>query len=90
MNSGVKMFLFFLAGTAAGAVGISYLNRNKMDFSHLKPYCTDILTKGINLKDSVAAKMSEMKEDLEDMAAEARDRLDSAKMSDHKDNGPAA
>lgn len=82
MSTGSKMFLWFLAGTVAGAAGISYLNRNRMDFSHMKPFCTDLLAKGINLKDSVASKVSEMKEDFEDMAAEARDRVDSAKMGE--------
>lgn len=81
MNSGTKMALFFLAGAAVGAGGLCYLNRNKMDFSHWKPMATNLLTKGINLKDSVTAKVAEMKEDLEDMAAEARDRVDAAKIS---------
>lgn len=81
MSSGVKMFLWFAAGAAAGAAGITYLNRNKMDFSYMKPMCTNLLSKGINLKDTVVSKVSEMKEDFDDMAAEARDRIDSAKMA---------
>lgn len=76
-----------LAGTVAGAAGISYLNRNRMDFSHMKPFCTGLLAKGINLKDSLATKVSEMKEDFEDMAAEARDRVDSAKAGDENAGG---
>ena len=87
MSSGSKMILWFLAGTVAGAAGISYLNRNRMDFSHMKPFCTGLLAKGINLKDSLATKVSEMKEDFEDMAAEARDRVDSAKGGDENAGG---
>lgn len=83
MSSGSKMLLWFMAGAAAGALGVSCLNRNKMDFSHMKPFCTDLLTKGINFKDSVTAKMSEMKEDFDDMAAEARDRVDAAKVGEN-------
>lgn len=83
MSSGSKMLLWFIAGAAAGAVGISCLNRNKMDFSRMKPFCTDLLTKGMNFKDSITAKMSEMKEDFDDMAAEARDRVDAAKMGEN-------
>lgn len=87
MSPAGKMFLWFLAGTVTGAAGISYLNRNKMDFSHMKPLCTGLIAKGINLKDSVASKVSEMKEDFEDMAAEARDRVDAAKMVDENGGG---
>lgn len=83
MSSGVKMMLWFLAGTATGAAGISYLNRNRMDFSYMKPVCTNLLTKGINLKDTVVSKVTELKEDFDDMAAEARDRVDAAKMAEH-------
>lgn len=81
MSSGAKMFLWFLAGTAAGAAGISYLNRNRMDFSHLRPIGANLLATGINLKDKVLARVEEMKEDFEDMAAEARERVDAEKLA---------
>lgn len=82
MSSSGKMLLWFLTGTVAGAAGISYLNRSRMDFSHMKPFCTGLIAKGITLKDSLASKVYEMKEDFDDMAAEARDRVDAAKMGE--------
>lgn len=86
MSTGGRMFLWFMAGAVAGAVGVSYLNRNKMDFSRMKPFCTDLLAKGIDLKDSVVSKVSEIKEDFEDMTAEARERVDAAKMGEETKN----
>ena len=74
MSGGVKIFLAFLGGAAAGAAGLAYLNRNRLDFSYLKPIATDYMAKGLNLKDQMMRKMSAVKEDFEDMAAEARDR----------------
>lgn len=82
MSTGTRMFLWFIGGAVTGAAAISYLNRNKMDFSHMKPICTNLLTKGISLKDSIVTRYGEMKEDFDDMAAEARDRVDAAKMAE--------
>lgn len=82
MSSGTKMFLWFLGGAVTGAAAISYLNHNRMDFSHLKPFCTNLMAKGITLKDNLATRYGEMKEDFDDMAAEARDRVDAVKMGE--------
>ena len=76
MNGGMKIFLAFLGGVAAGATGLAWINRNRLDFSHLKPVATDYLAKGINLKDQMMCKVLAMKEDFEDIAAEAREQVD--------------
>lgn len=71
-----------MGGAITGAAGLAYLNRNRMDFSYMKPIATDYMAKGINLKDQMMRKVAAMKEDFEDMAAEARDRVDEANMGE--------
>lgn len=82
MNGGTKIFLAFLGGMATGAAGLAYLNRNRLDFAYMKPIATDCIAKGINLKDQMMRKITAMKEDFEDMAAEARDKVDSENMAE--------
>lgn len=79
--SGWKPLLWFLAGAASGVAGLAYLNRNKMDFSHMKPICENIIAKGLEITNKTTAKFSEMKEELEDMAMAARDRVDAERMA---------
>ncbi|MDE5879193.1 MAG: hypothetical protein K2G99_04100, partial [Desulfovibrio sp.] len=50
------------------------------DFGHMKPLMTGLMGKSMVMKDAVMAKMETMKEDLEDMAAEAREQVDQARM----------
>lgn len=80
MSDGTKLLLTFLGGAIAGAVGLAALNRNKMDFSQVKPWMTDMMSKGMVMKDAMMSRMECMKEDLEDMAAEARDQVDQARL----------
>lgn len=89
MSDGAKIIWAFLGGAISGAAGLAYLNRNRMDFSHLKPVATDYMARGINLKDQVIRKITAIKEDMEDMAAEARDMVDAENMagSDSADGG---
>lgn len=82
MSGGTKIFLAFIGGVATGAAGLAYLNRNRLDFSYMKPIATDWMAKGMNLKDQTMRKIIAMKEDLEDIAAEARDKVDSENMAD--------
>lgn len=82
MSNGAKIFWAFAGGAVLGAAGLAYLNRNSMDFRYMKPIATDLLTRGMNLKDNFMTRVTAMKEDFEDMAAEARDRVDSMKMGE--------
>lgn len=79
MNDGTKLAVAFLSGAALGAVGLALLNRGKLDFEYLKPICTNLLSKGMDLKDDLMRHVESMKEDWEDMAAEARDQADARK-----------
>ncbi|MDE5832385.1 MAG: hypothetical protein K2H64_05285 [Desulfovibrio sp.] len=87
MSGGAKIFWAFLGGTITGAVGLAYLNRNRLDFSYMKPITTDCLARGLNLKDQMMRKIAAVKEDFEDMAAEARDRVNEENMAENNDQG---
>ena len=87
MSGGAKLFWAFLGGTIAGAAGLAFLNRNRLDFSYMKPIATDYMAKGLNLKDHMMRKMSAVKEDFEDMAAEARDRVNMENMNKVEQHG---
>ena len=80
MSGGAKIFWAFFGGAIAGAAGLAYLNRNRLDFSYMKPIATGCMVKGLNLKDEMMRTMAAVKEDFEDMAAEARDRVNEENM----------
>ena len=61
--------LFFLGGVALGAIGAVAVSRGKLD---LKPLATDLISRGLEVKDAVLAKADAVREDVEDMVAEAR------------------
>ena len=69
MNSYVKYGLFFLGGVALGAIGAVAVSRGKLD---VKPFATKVLSHGMDIKDALVAKAEALREDLEDIAAEAR------------------
>ena len=69
MNNNLKYGLFFLGGIALGALGAVAVSRGKLD---LKPLATDLISRGLEVKDAVLAKADAVREDVEDMVAEAR------------------
>lgn len=69
MNSGIKFGLFFLGGIALGALGAVALSKGKLN---LKPVAADLISRGIDVKDALMSKVEAVKEDMEDLAAEAR------------------
>lgn len=69
MNTGFKLGLFLLGGIALGALGAVAVSRGKLDF---KPLAADLLSRGIDVKDALMSKVEAVKEDMEDLAAEAR------------------
>jgi hypothetical protein len=69
MNENMKYALFFLGGVALGAVGAVAVSRGKLD---LKPFAADLLSRGLDVKDALVAKADAVREDVEDMVAEAR------------------
>lgn len=68
MNSGIKFGLFFLGGIALGALGAVALSKGKLN---LKPVAADLISRGMDVKDALMSKVEAVKEDMEDLAAEA-------------------
>ena len=69
MNIGIKFGLFFLGGIALGALGAVALSKGKLN---LKPVAADLISRGMDVKDALMSKVEAVKEDMEDLAAEAR------------------
>lgn len=76
MNNSLKYGLFFLGGLALGVVGTVAVTRGKLD---LKPLATDLVSRGMDMKDAIMSKVESVKEDMEDLAAEARQAADKRK-----------
>ncbi|WP_303927552.1 DUF6110 family protein [Desulfovibrio piger] len=76
MNNGLKYGLFFLSGLALGVVGTVAVTRGKLD---LKPLATDLVSRGMDMKDAIMSKVEAVREDMEDLAAEARQAADKRK-----------
>lgn len=70
MNENMKYGLFFLGGLALGANGAVAVSRGKLD---IKPLAADLLSRGMDVKDAVLAKVETVKENVDDMVAEARE-----------------
>ena len=68
MNENVKYGLFFLGGVALGAIGAVAVSRGKLD---LKPFATELVSRGLDAKDALMAKAETVRENVEDLVAEA-------------------
>lgn len=69
MNENMKYALFFLGGVALGTIGAVAVSKGKLD---LKPLATDLISRGLDVKDAVLAKVETAKENMDDLVAEAR------------------
>ena len=69
MNEGMKCGVWFLGGVALGVLGAVAVSKGKLDF---KPMATDLLSRGMDVKDALLSKVESIKEDVEDLTAEAR------------------
>ncbi|WP_418765876.1 DUF6110 family protein [Mailhella sp.] len=69
MNDNMKYGLFFLGGVALGAIGAVAVSRGKLD---LKPFATELMSRGLDAKDALLAKAETVRENVEDMVAEAQ------------------
>ena len=76
MNENMKYGLFFLGGLALGANGAVVVSRGKLD---IKPLAADLLSRGMDVKDAVLAKVETVKENVDDMVAEAREASEKRK-----------
>ncbi len=69
MNSYTKYGLIFLGGVALGALGAVAITRGKLD---IKPLASDLLSGGMALRDKIMTGVEGVKEDIEDVIAEAQ------------------
>lgn len=69
MNENLKYGLIFLGGLAAGALGAVAVSRGNVN---LRPIAADLLSRGMNVKDCMMSKMETVKEEVEDLVAEAQ------------------
>lgn len=79
MDNGTKIALAFLGGAVAGAAALALLNRGKIDLEYLKPLATEWINKGMDLKDTLIARVDAMKENMEQMASESRSQAEARK-----------
>lgn len=69
MNDNMKYGLFFLGGVALGAIGAVAVSRGKLD---LKPFATELMSRGLDARDALLARAETVRENVEDMVAEAQ------------------
>ena len=69
MNENLKYGLFFLGGAALGAIGAVVVSRGKLD---LKPFAAELVSRGLDLRDAVMARAETVRENVEDVVAEAQ------------------
>lgn len=69
MNENLKYGLFFLGGAALGALGAVAVSRGKLD---LKPFATELVSRGLDVRDALLAKAEMVRENMEDVVAEAQ------------------
>ena len=82
MNENLKYGLFFLGGIALGALGTVAVSRGKLD---IKPLATDLLSRGLDVKDALMAKADVVRENMEDMVAEAHAVSEQRKAALHEE-----
>ncbi|MBR4742415.1 MAG: hypothetical protein IK079_05930 [Desulfovibrio sp.] len=76
MNNVLKYGLILVGGIALGAIGAMAVSKGKLD---LKPMATDLLSRGLNVKDAILGKVEALKEDLEDTLAAVKQKADAKK-----------
>lgn len=69
MNENLKYGLFFLGGATLGAIGAVAVSRGKLD---LKPFAAELVSRGLDLRDAVMARAETVRENVEDVVAEAQ------------------
>lgn len=82
MNSFIKYGLVFLGGLVVGALGASAARRGSLN---LKPLATDLISRGLDVKDALLSRVEAVKEDMQDLAAEARAKAEDRKSASQQD-----
>lgn len=82
MNSVFKYGLVFLGGLVVGALGASAARRGSLN---IKPLATDLISRGLDVKDALLSRMEAVREDMQDLAAEARAKAEERKAAPQQD-----
>lgn len=82
MNSVLKYGLVFLGGLVVGALGASAARRGSLN---IKPLATDLISRGLDVKDALLSRMEAVREDMQDLAAEARAKAEERKAAPQQD-----
>ncbi|MDO5538403.1 MAG: hypothetical protein Q4F72_12855 [Desulfovibrionaceae bacterium] len=69
MNSTLKYALIFAGGMVAGIAAATAVSRGAIN---LKPLAAGIVSRGMDVKDAIANTFEKLKEDCQDLVAEAR------------------
>lgn len=69
MNNTTKYGLIFLGGVVVGALGAVAVTRGKLQ---VKPLAADLISGGMELRDKIMAGVEGVREDIEDVVAEAQ------------------
>ncbi len=81
MNGFLKFGLVFLGGLVLGIAAKQVTN-----CSGLRPAAADLLSKGLDVKDCVMAKVETLKEGVEDLVAEAQNASEKRKVDNEQAN----
>ncbi len=69
MDNTTKCGLFFLGGLVVGALGAVAITRGEL---RIKPLASDLVSGGLELRDKLMAGVESVREDIEDVVAEAQ------------------
>ncbi len=76
MNGFFKFALTFLGGVVVGVVGASAVSRKE----GVRPLAADLISRGLDAKDVLLGKVETLKENVEDLVAEAQHSAEKRKM----------
>ncbi len=75
MNGFLKFALTFIGGVVVGAVGATVVSRSE----GMRPVATNLISRGMDAKDAFMGKVETLKENMEDLVAEAQSSAEKRK-----------
>ncbi len=76
MNGFLKFALTFIGGVVVGAVGATAVSRNE----GVRPFAAGLISRGMDAKDAFMGKVETLKENVEDLVAEAQTSAEKRKV----------
>ncbi len=75
MNGFLKFALVFVGGVVVGALGANAVSRSE----GVRPLAADLISRGMGAKDAFMGKVETLKENVEDLVAEAQSSVEKRK-----------